>query len=51
MIPRAEFRAHLSNATQLPGKGGRWSVEIDLKTVADWQPDSAKPAAAKLSAA
>jgi hypothetical protein len=34
-----------------PGKDGRWQVETDLKTVADWQPDSASPGSAKLSAA
>jgi leucyl/phenylalanyl-tRNA---protein transferase len=51
MIPRAEFQAHLAGAAQLPGKSGRWSVETNLKTVADWQPDGTKPASAKLSAA
>jgi hypothetical protein len=56
MMPRAEFRAHLASATRQPGKDGRWQVETSLRTVADWQPDSAKPdsakpATAKLSAA
>jgi leucyl/phenylalanyl-tRNA--protein transferase len=51
MIPRAEFLAHLATATRRPGKDGRWQVETNLKTVADWQPDSAAPRNAKLSAA
>jgi leucyl/phenylalanyl-tRNA--protein transferase len=41
MVPRAEFRARLAQATALPGRPGRWSVETDLRTVADWQPGQA----------
>jgi leucyl/phenylalanyl-tRNA--protein transferase len=51
MIPRPDFLAHLATATRQPGKNGRWQVETDLKTVADWQPGSATPRGAKLSAA
>jgi leucyl/phenylalanyl-tRNA--protein transferase len=38
LIPRAEFRARLAQAAELPGKPGRWHVETDLKTVAGWEP-------------
>ena len=37
-VPRAEFRARLAEAVRLPGRVGRWSVETDLKTVAQWFP-------------
>ena len=46
MIPRVEFRARLASATREPGKDGCWQVETDLKTVADWQSDSATLSAA-----
>ena len=40
-IPRAEFLTHLAAGTREPVKPGRWQVETDLKTVADWQPGRA----------
>jgi len=42
MVPRSEFRARLAEAVQLPGRPGRWSVETDLPTVAQWQPGGAE---------
>src|SRR5713226_2524298 len=44
LIPRAEFRARLALAAREAGKPGRWQVETDLKTVADWQPGGVAPA-------
>jgi leucyl/phenylalanyl-tRNA--protein transferase len=41
MVPRTEFRARLAEAVQLPGRPGRWTVETDLPTVAQWQPGGA----------
>jgi leucyl/phenylalanyl-tRNA--protein transferase len=41
MVPRAEFRERLAHAVQLPGRTGRWTVETDLPTVANWQPGQA----------
>jgi leucyl/phenylalanyl-tRNA--protein transferase len=41
-IPRQEFLARLAQAASAPGKSGRWQVEADLATIADWQP-AAKP--------
>lgn len=38
-IPRREYLARLAEAVKLPGKSGRWQVEDDLATIADWQPD------------
>lgn len=38
MIPRAEFIRCLARHAHSGGKAGRWTVEADLKTVADWQP-------------
>jgi leucyl/phenylalanyl-tRNA--protein transferase len=37
-IPRSEFLRRLARAGSLPDKTGRWHVEADLATVADWQP-------------
>jgi leucyl/phenylalanyl-tRNA--protein transferase len=37
-VPRAEFRARLAKAVRLPGHVGRWSVETDLPSVAQWSP-------------
>jgi leucyl/phenylalanyl-tRNA--protein transferase len=51
MIPRSEFRLRLAAATHDGGKAGRWQVETDLKTVADWQPGQATPPAARTTAA
>jgi leucyl/phenylalanyl-tRNA---protein transferase len=45
-IPRAEFVDHLRYAAQAPGKAGRWEVEADLPTIAEWQPQAARQAAA-----
>jgi leucyl/phenylalanyl-tRNA---protein transferase len=37
-IPRSEFLTRLAQAERRPGKPGRWQVEADLATVAEWQP-------------
>lgn len=37
-LPRREFLARLGKAERQPGKSGRWQVEVDLATVADWKP-------------
>jgi leucyl/phenylalanyl-tRNA--protein transferase len=41
-IPRQAFLAELAEATRAAGKGGRWSVELDLKAVAAWEPAGAR---------
>ena len=38
---RAEFLAKLAQAARRPGKAGRWQVEADAVTIADWQPQAA----------
>jgi len=40
-VPRAEFLAKLAAAERRPGKSGRWQVEADPVTIADWQPQAA----------
>ena len=50
MIRRQAFLAELAGAAHAAGKDGRWQVETDLRTVADWQLNNAKPSSAKLSA-
>ncbi len=35
-VPRANFLKLLAEADRLPGKIGRWQVETDLATVAEW---------------
>ena len=37
-IPRGDFLKLLAEAEQKPGKSGRWQVEADVATVADWRP-------------
>lgn len=37
-IPRGDFLARLAQAAKQPGRTGRWQVEANLATVADWQP-------------
>jgi leucyl/phenylalanyl-tRNA--protein transferase len=37
-IPRSEFLTRLTQAERKPERIGRWQVEADLATVADWQP-------------
>jgi leucyl/phenylalanyl-tRNA--protein transferase len=37
-VPRAEFLTRLAQAEHQAGKSGRWQVEADLATVAEWQP-------------
>jgi leucyl/phenylalanyl-tRNA--protein transferase len=37
-IPRQEFLARLTQAENRPARMGRWQVEADPATVADWQP-------------
>jgi leucyl/phenylalanyl-tRNA---protein transferase len=39
-IPRSEFLIRLGQAERRPGKSGRWQVEADLATVAEWQPQA-----------
>jgi leucyl/phenylalanyl-tRNA--protein transferase len=36
-IPRPRFMALLAEAQRGPGKSGRWEVETDLPTVANWR--------------
>ena len=38
-IPRAEFLTRLAQAQRRPSNSGRWQIEADVATVADWQPD------------
>jgi leucyl/phenylalanyl-tRNA--protein transferase len=40
-IPRAEFLRHLTLGASAAGKPGRWEVEAEPETVADWQPAKA----------
>ncbi len=42
--PREDFLARLAQAERQPGKPGRWSVEADAVTVADWRPERAQAA-------
>lgn len=35
-IPRADFLARLNDAMRMPDRLGRWTIETDLRTVADW---------------
>lgn len=37
-IPRSDYLSQLDAAVKRPGKSGRWSVEADMATVAEWQP-------------
>lgn len=37
-IPRSEYLSKLALAERRPPKSGRWQVEADLVTVANWQP-------------
>jgi leucyl/phenylalanyl-tRNA--protein transferase len=37
-IPRDEYLGRLTQAERQSGKPGRWQVDADLKTIADWQP-------------
>jgi leucyl/phenylalanyl-tRNA---protein transferase len=39
-IPRPEFLARLREAGRAPARTGRWQVEADVATVADWRPDA-----------
>jgi len=39
-IPRGEFLRLLSDAERHPGHTGRWQVESDLETIAEWQPQA-----------
>ena len=44
-IPRRDFLNRLTTAGKNPGRIGRWQVDADMQTVADWQPQDIKPAA------
>jgi leucyl/phenylalanyl-tRNA--protein transferase len=37
-IPRSDYLNRLALSARQPGKTGRWKIETDLSTVADWQP-------------
>jgi hypothetical protein len=37
-IPRTEFQERLAEAMRRPDRCGKWEVEADLTTVAQWQP-------------
>jgi leucyl/phenylalanyl-tRNA---protein transferase len=37
-IPRRDYLVQLAEAVRLPGMSGRWQVETDLATVANWRP-------------
>ncbi|HEX2216135.1 MAG TPA: leucyl/phenylalanyl-tRNA--protein transferase [Xanthobacteraceae bacterium] len=41
-VPRSEFIQMLADATNLPSRVGKWSVEADLKTVAAWEPNAGR---------
>jgi len=36
-IPRSDFLARLAQGERKPGRIGRWDMEADLATIADWQ--------------
>lgn len=38
VVPRTTFHERLSQAVRRPDRRGRWQVEADLSTVAQWQP-------------
>jgi len=37
-IARGEYRSRLAQVAENPGRVGRWQVEADLPTIADWRP-------------
>jgi leucyl/phenylalanyl-tRNA--protein transferase len=37
-IARSDYLTQLAQAERRPGKNGRWQVEADVASVADWQP-------------
>ena len=43
VVPRADYQARLAEAMRLPDRRGKWEVETDLATVAQWQPSSGEP--------
>jgi len=43
LIPRADYLARLARAKGERGRPGRWEVEADLPTVAEWQPQGGTP--------
>jgi leucyl/phenylalanyl-tRNA---protein transferase len=43
VVPRPVFLALLTDAMRVPDRVGRWQVETDLRTVADWQPANKEP--------
>ena len=46
VIPRAAYQTRLAEAMRLPDRRGKWEVETDLATVAQWNPsqeDCAQP--------
>jgi leucyl/phenylalanyl-tRNA--protein transferase len=45
-IPRGDYLAQLRDAGRKAGRPGRWQVEADLATIADWQPHGAAKIAA-----
>ena len=37
-IPRSDYLVQLAQALRIADKSGRWQIEADVATVADWQP-------------
>jgi len=42
-IPRSEYLSKLAQVERRPGKSGRWQVEADPATIADWNPKAMQP--------
>jgi leucyl/phenylalanyl-tRNA--protein transferase len=42
-IPRSEYLSKLAQVERRPGKSGRWQVEADPATIADWNPKAIQP--------
>jgi leucyl/phenylalanyl-tRNA--protein transferase len=40
LVPRAEYQARLAQAMALPDRRGKWEIETDLATVAQWNPST-----------
>ena len=40
VVPRAEYQERLAQAMTLPDRRGKWEVEADLVTVAQWNPST-----------
>jgi leucyl/phenylalanyl-tRNA--protein transferase len=42
VVPRAEYQARLTEAMRMPDRRGRWEIETDLATVAQWNPSTSE---------